>query len=172
MALGNTIKELKIPKAPDKTEYKEGETFNPEGMEVTAVYENGMERDVTAYVTYSPDPLTMDDTEFQIRFEHVMYQNRDGAAGVKYAAPVTMVQLDVQSRVYYGDVNQDKKVDVKDVSLVYAAAAGKRELSEEEQNRADVNGDGQVDAEDAKLIYEYVAGRRTSLEPAQPDSQM
>lgn len=171
MALGNTIKELKITKGPDKTEYKEGETFDPEGMEVTAVYENGMERDVTAYVTYSPDPLTTDDTEFQIRFEHVMYQNRDGAAGVKYAAPVAMVQLDVQSSVYYGDVNQDKNVDVKDVSIVYAAAAGKRELSEEEQNRADVNGDGQVDAEDAKLIYEYVAGRRTSLEPEQPDPQ-
>jgi hypothetical protein len=47
MALGSRITELIITQQPDKTNYQQGEVFDPVGMVVTAKYANGMERDVT-----------------------------------------------------------------------------------------------------------------------------
>lgn len=57
MAYGSAIERLEITQQPTKTAYAEGETFDPAGMVVTAVYANGKTRDVTAYVTYKTDPL-------------------------------------------------------------------------------------------------------------------
>ncbi len=96
MALGSTITKLEVTKQPDKVDYKEGQKFNPEGMEVTATYSNGKTRDVTKYVTYSTEELSEDDTDFEIRFEHVMYQNKDGQAGVDYTAPTAHVKLNIE----------------------------------------------------------------------------
>ena len=95
MALGATITKLEVTKQPDKVDYKEGEKFNSDGMEVTATYSNGKTRDVTKYVTYSEEELTTYDTDFEIRFDHVMYQNKDGQAGVDYTAPTAHVSLNI-----------------------------------------------------------------------------
>lgn len=96
MALGSRITELTITSLPDKTAYREGETFEPAGMTVTATYANGKTRDVTDYVSWSSDPLTAEDTEFQIRFEHLMYQDRDGLAGQQVTAPAAVVDLEIE----------------------------------------------------------------------------
>lgn len=64
-------------------------------MEVTATYSNGKTRDVTKYVSYSTEKLSTDDTDFAITFEHVMYQNKDGQAGVDYTAPIAHVSLNI-----------------------------------------------------------------------------
>ena len=48
------LEDIEITKAPNKTEYIEGEYFNPAGMEVTAVYSNG-DRVVVNDYTYSPN---------------------------------------------------------------------------------------------------------------------
>ena len=40
---------IKIFKNPDKLQYNEGEQFNPTGMEVLAVYEDGSEKQITEY---------------------------------------------------------------------------------------------------------------------------
>ena len=93
MALGSTITALEITRLPDKLRYQPGEVFDPTGMVVTAVYANGVSRDVTDYVTYSQEPLTQVDTELQIRLEHVLYQNAGGQSGVSYAAPMTAIDL-------------------------------------------------------------------------------
>ena len=79
MAVGSTIERIEITKQPDKTEYKVKDTFDPTGMEVTAYYANGKTRDVTEYVTWSEQPLTANDTDFQITFPYAMYQNEENS---------------------------------------------------------------------------------------------
>ena len=47
-------------------------------------YSNKTQKDITNYISYSKEPLTQDDTEFIITFPHVMYQNKNGQAGVEF----------------------------------------------------------------------------------------
>lgn len=95
MAVGSVIETIEITKQPKKTSYRIGDVFCPDGMEVTATYRNGTTRDITDYVSYSKEPLTAEDTEFSITFEHVMYQDRDGEIGVEYTAPMAMIRLNI-----------------------------------------------------------------------------
>ena len=99
MAVGPTIDTLEVSQ-PRKTDYHEGEAFDPDGMTVTARYSNGVSRDVTDYVTWSPDPLTPDDSMFQITFPYTMYGDRDGKAGQTYYAPTGAVELTVSAHEY------------------------------------------------------------------------
>ena len=93
MAVGSTIDRLQVTKLPEKTRYTPGEVFDPTGMTVIAYYTNGASRDVTDYVSYSEEPLTQADTELQITFPYVLYQNREGQSGVAYDIPVTSLDL-------------------------------------------------------------------------------
>lgn len=52
---------LEITKQPTKTVYHAGEKFDPAGMEVTAIYDNGT-RKVTTDYTCTPEVLSKDDT--------------------------------------------------------------------------------------------------------------
>lgn len=70
-AVGSAVDYIEVTKSPDKTKYELGEVFDPTGMEVTAYYINGTERDITNYVTYSKEPLTADDKNFVITYENV-----------------------------------------------------------------------------------------------------
>lgn len=97
MAVGSTVTGLTVTAPPDKTAYRSGETFDPAGMTVTATYANGLTRDVTKYVSWSTQPLTADDTELEIRFEHTLYQNCGDAAGVVYTAPSAVIRLTVST---------------------------------------------------------------------------
>lgn len=62
-----------------------------------------------------------------------------------------------------GNMNGDESVDAADASLVYAAANGSQELTQEQIAAADVNGDGKVNAADAALIYAYANGKISSF---------
>lgn len=53
----------------------------------------------------------------------------------------------------FKDVNGDGKFDGEDIKIIREYLEGKRELSEEEKERADVNNDGVVDQED---LYEFL----------------
>ena len=97
MAFGSSITKLEVTKQPDKVDYKENDIFNPAGMEVMATYANGLTRDVTKYVSYSNERLSMDDTDFVITFEHVKYQNKDGVTGLDYTAPIAHLSLNITS---------------------------------------------------------------------------
>ena len=117
MALGATISKLEVTKQPKKTSYKEGEKFNPSGMQVIATYTNGKTRDVTEYVSYSEESLTPDDTDLTITFPYVKYQNRDGQAGCDYTAPITSVSLDISKKE--PEVEPEKEaIQAKNVTLV------------------------------------------------------
>ncbi len=156
MALGSTIDHLEIAKLPIKTTYAAGELFEPAGIKVIAHYTNGTSRDITDLISYSDQPLTTEDTEFEIRFEHVKYQDKDGVAGVDYTAPSAEVELTITgAEKLTGDVNGDSVVNEADAKLVVQIANGEVEATEEQMQAADVDGDGEVDAMDAELIYGF-----------------
>ena len=145
---------------PDKTQYRAGDVFDGTGMKVMATYTNGMTRDITDYVTWSEEPLTKDDTEFLIRFEHVMYQDADGISGTVYTAPVAVQTLTIEGErpLDPGDINGDRKTDESDAQLLYSFIQGEMELTEEQLAVSDVNEDGKVDILDVMGIYEIVSG--------------
>lgn len=111
MMIGSVIKELTVTKKPSKLTYSAGEKFDPAGMKVTAAYANGKERDVTKYVNFTKEPLTVDDEEIDIIFDlgenMEMYQDRAGEAGQKYITPRTSVGIRV-NRLQAGSVTLSK----------------------------------------------------------------
>lgn len=116
MAVGSTVEKIEVTQKPDKTRYLVGETFDATGMKVVATYTNGMTRDVSEYVTFSKEPLTVDDDDFAIQFKYVMYQNKDGEAGVDCEKPVTSVRITVQNLV---PVSAKKATFDKDGNIAY-----------------------------------------------------
>ena len=108
MAFGPSVKELKITKQPDKTTYREGETFDPTGMQVMLVYANGMERDVTKYVTWTKEPLTKSDDAFAISFLYVKYHDTDSGSehqsNVKTTTPYATLALTIRDDTQPGQI--------------------------------------------------------------------
>ena len=170
MAYGSAIERLEITQQPTKTAYAEGETFDPAGMVVTAVYANGKTRDVTAYVTYKTDPLDGGDGEFVISFPYVMYHNEENGtemtSGVETMVPAVTLDLTVGDGLL-GDVNGDGKVDQADAQMILDYEA-KRLDTELSLKAADVSGDGVIDSSDAVLILQYAAGTLKEFPAAAP----
>ena len=170
MAYGSAIERLEITQQPTKTAYAEGETFDPAGMVVTAVYANGKTRDVTAYVTYKTDPLDGGDGEFAISFPYVMYHNEENGtemtSGVETMVPAVTLNLTVGDGLL-GDVNGDGKVDQADAQMILDYEA-KRLDTELSLKAADVSGDGVIDSSDAVLILQYAAGALKEFPAAAP----
>lgn len=159
MAIGPTIDRLEITAQPDKISYDIGEKFDPAGMKVTAYYSNGTSRDVTNYVTYSKDALGADDTEFEIRFDYVMYQNIGDEAGVIYDAPSVILDLTIGSSApaLLGDINGDGTVNAADVSeLIYLISRNETP----DTAVADINGDGTVNATDVSELIQRITGNQ------------
>ena len=59
---------IEITKQPSKVEYKEGEKFNPEGMEITATYSDGSTKKVTGYDYNPKGELATTDTKITISY--------------------------------------------------------------------------------------------------------
>ena len=59
---------IKITKAPDKTEYTVGEDFDPTGMTVVAVYDNGDEVEITDYTVEGGESLTASTTKVTVKY--------------------------------------------------------------------------------------------------------
>ncbi len=58
VVVSKEISELGYVGEPTKTEYVAGESFDPDGLEVTATYSDSTYEDVTDDVVWSPNPLT------------------------------------------------------------------------------------------------------------------
>ena len=174
MAVGSTIERIEITKQPDKTEYKEKETFDSTGMEVTAYYANGKTRDVTEYVTWSEQPLTANDTDFQITFPYAMYRNEENSDtsemtyGVQCDKPMTTVTLTITGgeEVNYGDVDGDGDIKVADAQLICQFILHNITLTETQQKAADVNGDGDITVADAQIICQFILHNITEFPAA------
>lgn len=64
------LESISIQKAPEKTAYTEGETFNPKGMEVEAKFSDGNTKDVTGEISYSEETLKVSDKEMVISYTY------------------------------------------------------------------------------------------------------
>lgn len=93
MAVGSGISSLEVVQKPNKLLYEEGETFDASGLQVIAHLANGCSRDVSAYITYSQEPLTAADTDVTVYFDHVKYNNEHEYLD----RPETVVNLTVLS---------------------------------------------------------------------------
>ena len=62
------VTEIKATKAPTKTEYIEGQTFNKSGMEITAYYEDGSSRVIRNYECDTTEKLTTDTTYILVKY--------------------------------------------------------------------------------------------------------
>lgn len=165
MAFGSAIEKIEITTAPDKTAYIVGETFDPTGMVVTATYANGKTRDITRYVSWNEEALTVQDATFTISFEHVMYHNQeDGTemiSGVVTQTPTVTLELTITEGIL-GDVDGNGKIELADAQMIldYEARQLGHGLS---LFVADVSGDGVIDSNDAVLIQQYLAGKFTQF---------
>lgn len=63
----NTVESIEITKQPNKKKYIEGDTFNPEGMEVCLVYSEGNKEKTTDY-TCTPNIMTEGTKELTITY--------------------------------------------------------------------------------------------------------
>ncbi len=165
MAIGSAIEEIKISHIPHKMNYDEGEVFDPAGIEVTAYYKNGRSRDITRYISYSEEPLTADDEDFAIRFEHIMYQDKDHEGGYEITPPTAYLKLKIGDDEVFGDVNQDGKVTDLDMELVQDHINGRTDLSEQEITLGDVDLNGKLNVSDVYRYYRYLRGELESLKP-------
>ena len=125
MRLSSRITELEVTQQPDRTTYSKDDTFDAKGLKVTAHYANGATKDVSDYLKYTTDPLTLDDTEITIginleqlvkdKLENLpenlknqtakwqQYQDKDGKAGVEWEMPTTTVTITVEEHHNYGE---------------------------------------------------------------------
>lgn len=80
-----TVESIEITKQPDKTEYMAGEDFDPTGMVVTAVYEDGTSEPITNYIIFRGDKLVQGQADVTIQYD-------DGSAnsGIKVDQKITV----------------------------------------------------------------------------------
>lgn len=165
MAVGSTVDTLEVTQ-PTKLDYKVGETFDPTGLRVIAHFKNGIQKDVTECMTWSTEPLTEADTDFQLLYPVGIYQNKDGEAGQAYQNPVYSLTLTIQKtepEVTYGDVDGDNEITVMDALYVFQYCNRSRNLEENALKAADVDGDGSITVKDALVIFQYCNRQITSF---------
>ncbi|MGN0462322.1 MAG: starch-binding protein, partial [Ruminococcus sp.] len=63
----------------------------------------------------------------------------------------------------YGDVNLDKKIDIRDVSAIQKFVSSYITFNEIKKRAADVNADGYIDISDATMVQKYVVGKLSSF---------
>ena len=102
-----TLSKIAITKEPAKTDYYVGDTFDPQGMVVTATYSDGTTKTVTDY-TYAPiDKLILNDKQIT-----VTYQTKTATQAITVTekpAPVTLSKIEITKKpakttYYVGDV--------------------------------------------------------------------
>lgn len=75
-----TVKSLAITGEPAKVAYETGESFNPEGLTVTATYDDKSTADVTADATWTFDPAVFNTTGSVTVIASAAYGGKDGVA--------------------------------------------------------------------------------------------
>ncbi|MGI6169063.1 MAG: cadherin-like beta sandwich domain-containing protein, partial [Christensenellales bacterium] len=75
MAIGHRIEGIELQQEPDRTVYRPGEEFDRTGMKVIAKYSNGLERDISGYVSVENPVLVAEQTSINVRFPYALYNN-------------------------------------------------------------------------------------------------
>lgn len=138
MRLSSRITGLEITQQPEKLIYEPGMTFDGTGLKVTAHYANGSSKDVTAYASFTTEPLTMDDTEITVSYDPDQlfenentaaggywqwYQDVDGQAGQTYYLPTATVTVELRAE-HTWDAGSETKAPTctKDGEITYTCA--------------------------------------------------
>ena len=123
MRLSSRITSLEITQQPEKQIYCVGKTFDGTGMKVIANYANGTSKDITNYVSFTTDPLTMDDTEITVSYDPdklfekdttekggywQWYQDVNGKEGQTYYLPNATVTIELRADHAWVDGVQTK----------------------------------------------------------------
>ncbi|MCD8215240.1 MAG: bacterial Ig-like domain-containing protein, partial [Clostridiales bacterium] len=142
---------ITITKNPDKTDYTEGDVFNPDGMEVTAEYNDGSTEVITDY-TYPTEPLSEGDTSVTISYDNF-------TAEVSITLSVDNILSYISER--NGDVNRDGSVSREDALILMRYLADTADFSEYAIHTGDVDGDGVLSDKDVTLINNHISGNST-----------
>ena len=112
MAFGSALKGMTVVTMPEKTEYKAGEMFAPEGLTVNGEFVNGVTRDVTKTLTFPTTPVEEGDETASAAFGGSgamsrMYHNTpDGqggmTAGIETRSPALEIPIRVRSDAVTG----------------------------------------------------------------------
>ena len=78
-------------------------------------------------------------------------------------APTEAPTTEPQPAVKIGDINGDGSVDILDATIAQKSAAGKTQLTPEQDYVGDVNNDGICDILDATMIQKFAAGKITEF---------
>ena len=118
MRLSSRMISLEITQQPDKQVYCVGKTFDGTGLKVIAHYANGTRKDITQYVSFTTEPLTMDDMEITVSYDPdklfedentvaggywQWYRDVDGTAGQTYYLPTATVNITINSEHSFTD---------------------------------------------------------------------
>lgn len=174
---------IKITKLPDKVDYLEGETFNPDGMEITVTYNDNTTSVITNGYNYSKDKLKAGD-----KFVTIIYGgytdnvniiltmsdlsslvpekngdlNRDGSLTAEDAIILQKILGNVVGYGYKathtGDVDNNGSLTADDATIIKNYLNGNIKLSDDALINADIDGDGAVTAYDAALVEKAVMG--------------
>ena len=83
---------IKITNAPTKTVYEAGENFDPTGMTVVAVYDNGNEVEITDYTVEGGENLTVDTKTVTVKYT-VDGQTFTATQAITVNAPETEMEI-------------------------------------------------------------------------------
>ncbi|MCD8214808.1 MAG: bacterial Ig-like domain-containing protein [Clostridiales bacterium] len=147
---------ISITKNPNKTDYTEGDVFNPDGMEVIAEYNDGSTEVIRDY-TYPTEPLSEGDTSVTITYD-----------GFTAEVEITLSVDDILSYINErnGDVNRDGSVSREDALILMRYLANAADFSEYAIHTGDVDSDGQLTDKDVTLINNHISGNSTLSEAA------
>ena len=126
----------------------EVEQLYPTGEELDAVY-NGK----NCIFEVEEDGSTV---KLQLDLRNFDFKTKSGAK-------MTITVTAPQPAVKIGDINGDGSVDILDATIAQKSAAGKTQLTPEQDYVGDVNNDGICDILDATMIQKYAAGKITEF---------
>ena len=142
---------IEVTTQPAKTTYTDSETFNPEGMIVTAHYNNGSTKEVEDYTVDTTTKLTVDTTEIQITH----------ADNYTASVPVT-VGHDTNYRYEKNEARNTltKKCGGCDETFgtMSIAAPESMELDRENGNPAVLTVTGDISASEVSITYASLTG--------------
>ena len=142
--VSKTLVRIEITALPAKVEYEAGEEFDPDGLEVTAYYDNG-----TSEVLAS-DAYTIEGYEATEGEHELTVSFGDKSATFTVTVVITIIP---------GDLDGDGDITVGDALMALRVAAKLTTFENEALfNAADVDGDGDITVSDALRILRVAAG--------------
>ncbi|HJF93664.1 MAG TPA: DUF6273 domain-containing protein [Lachnoclostridium phocaeense] len=110
---------IEVTKMPDKTAYDVGDSFDPSGMTVTAVYDDGTTEEVTGY-TVSPEKMEEDTTAVTVTYNGftaevpvTVISSYIETAALSLDAPVKNQELDTSVTVTSEDTSDEIRAAVE-----------------------------------------------------------